>query len=1318
MKNYLAIPRQVPEFVRTEYPTFIEFLKAYYKWYQQEYLANQDLEDIVDIDSAAAEFMEYFRGQLDLYGITLKFDNRTYIKRLKEMYAAKGTFAGIEFLLQLVYDQDAVVSTPWDSVFKTSTGAWSQLNSIIVTNVNFQGHIIQDFAGNLISFQTAPDANLNVRIYETFVREVLPLPNDRYEIYVTRFSLNELLDSFTITLGDDIITGSVYNSATSVSVTAGGEGFAIGQVFIVNENLNPTFNAGNNQINGDGIYVKVKDVTPKGSIKAVDMYQFGTDYDFNDAGQFTVAFVPTDAEVTSASQSFVQKSTIEYSAVAASTRTTLFQYGFDILSNSTENIIYLDKPLDTLDGVTLNKKWVVPYENFDPVFNLIVILDHGFETGDVVCYSSDTNFVQVQNAISGNTGSVNYTSLNNFAWYIIVKDKNAIQLAKTYDDAISGTAINFNCNVSAEDTSFFYKGFDRVLIKNEVPSNRNGIYQLSLDNKTLTRILTPSVAENALEEVPVGLHDYIPARTIGPNTFPYSLDLCSYVDSDSCFNAAVSRDGTITSPAGGAPLKMEPTANDPYTNWAGFTEAAAGQTWTFSVWIKASTACSAGIYIFGLDSGGGYIELFNPMWSATTTWQEFTYSVSLVNVDTMYLAVRFDGPDLYVPGRAVWYDGLRVTKTNGVNVSENIIETPTAHGLETGALISYTANGTAITTSSGSLADGSYYIVRKNDTSFWLASSHANAISGQVIDLTGTGNAHQNFVVPAVESTLLKAKGSTVYITGGDYYSNTHWAQTNYVASLNTSPITSGGEDISFPVYFEGANKILWYVDLNDVDFTKLFVGMKVSGSYMPYGTVVTGWGYSGPNHPYITISNTNTWYGVGYHTQYINIQGGNFFNKNRWVKSGDVAKLTFNRSSMRNYTGSYTTNYNVLGDSVPIQDSFYYQAFSYVTSLEIPLKEYAGLLRSTMHPAGTRQFGKYNLSYTFEPTISASSDLNLVLNATGVADYTTTTDQQWHFDILHIIFTDNPDDPYDYRDTQYIRPFTGQSLTNQDGNTNRIMQFVKGDKPIGTANITPNGDRSNYNVQTLDLPMVFVKGDKPIGTALISPNGDRSNVNTQTLDLPMVFEKGDKPIGTATPTTGDRSWILESGIGSVTKSIGIATVSGGDRSNAAVKTLDLPMVLVKGDAAIGTATISDSPAKDFVRHSESIGAVTISMNDPPYVEKTIDRNPNNTPTLGPDYNKVIVTDTTPTYAAEYGRNPTNLAALAGSSNNVSLSDAYILNINKGAADSLGSATYTGSMVATDTYVLLYATDSNNNITNVYPYWDAGYYQDTQSITN
>ena len=1181
MKNYLAIPRQVPEFVRAEFPTFVEFLRAYYKWYQQEYLADQSLEEIFDIDQAAAEFIQYFRKQLDIYGITLNFDDRRYIRHLKEMYNSKGSTLGIQFLLQLVYDQGSLVTTPWDSVMKPSTGAWNQQTSIVISDVIFHGHTIDEFSGSLISFQTAPDENLDRRSYETFVTEVLALPNDRYELFITKFPLSELLDTFTITLGEDIVTGSVYNTVTNVSVTAGGENFAIGQVFVIDPNLNSTFNAGDNTIEGEGIYIKVKDVDRKGAIKSVDLYQYGTDYTFDDIGQFTVAFLPSDAQFTSASQSFARKDTVEYSNCVAATTKSLAQYGVNVLSTSDLHTIYLDAPLTTIDGVTINKKWVVSYEVFNDEFDTITIPNHGFTTGDLISYKSTTNFVIAKDQLVGYTGSSAEAYLDNFMWYIIVKDKNTIQLAQTYDNAIAGTPIDFYCNTTDELTSYFYKGFDRILVKNEAPQNRNGIYQVSQDNQTLTRVLTPSVAENALSEVPIGLCDDVDPRTLEFNQFPSPFDLYGFTGSAAA-SSTITRDSTVISPAGGIPLKMVVTGNDAYTNsynsspWT-FAPASSGQTWTVSVWMKSSVALTAGIFVFGADNSGVYVEGTNRMFSVTTDWVKYTTTVTLSNVNTTGLQVRLEGPDLNGSGKTVWYDDLRISLANGVSVTDNTIVLPSAHELETGAAITYTANGTAITTFDGDtdidLVDGVYYIVKKTDTSFWLATSHDNAIARQILVLSGIGNPYQTFVVPGRTSTLATAKGSNVYVTGGDYYGNTHWTQIDYIAQLDNTSTIFGTEDFNVSVGFNKDSSVIWLAE-DPTDFSKYFIGQRVSGQYIPAGATVTGWGHTTPNPtngpatgPYIqlsvpvNVSNTvasaavsiadNTinivahnfasgdaviynngggtsitylsgsttslvsggiYYaikvddnniklastysdatsipptpldlnGTGNSNQTItaasyvyvkiNFQGGNFFNRTRWRKSSDVARLTFTRGSMRNYVGTYTTNYNVLGDSVPLQDSYYYQRFSYVTSLEIPLKEYAGMLRSTMHPAGTKHFGNYNLSYQFAPTISAASELSLVLNKDSIRDYVYPSDS-WRFSVTHII------DPFENNNIIPIQ---------LEGDANRIMSLTRAATTIGS--VTP------YTLEGEDSRVMTLIRDKTtIGEVFVNPGDELWSAN------------------------------------------------------------------------------------------------------------------------------------------------------------------------------------------------------------------------------
>jgi len=159
-------------------------------------------------------------------------------------------------------------------------------------------------------------------------------------------------------------------------------------------------------------------------------------------------------------------------------------------------------------------------------------------------------------------------------------------------------------------------------------------------------------------------------RSYSPNTFPSPIDTFGYFGTAGTNNCTISRDTSIApSPANGIPLKMAVTGNDPYiatyasTNWS-FTTAAPGQTWTVSVWIRASAATTAGFFIFGANSAGGYIELVNPMFSVTTEWQRFSGSITLGNPSTTALQVRFDGPDSGGTGVNVWYDGLQVEQTS------------------------------------------------------------------------------------------------------------------------------------------------------------------------------------------------------------------------------------------------------------------------------------------------------------------------------------------------------------------------------------------------------------------------------------------------------------------------------------------------------------------------------------------------------------------------------------------------------------------------------------------------------------------------------
>jgi hypothetical protein len=70
--------------------------------------------------------------------------------------------------------------------------------------------------------------------------------------------------------------------------------------------------------------------------------------------------------------------------------------------------------------------------------------------------------------------------------------------------------------------------------------------------------------------------------------------------------------------------------------------------------------------------------------------------------------------------------------------------------------------------------------------------------------------------------------------------------------------------------------------------------------------------------------------------------------------------------------TGSWTDNKSFVSDTINIQDSYYYQDFSYEISAPRMLETYESLVKNLIHPSGMMLFGKYSLkSYITDSTIA-----------------------------------------------------------------------------------------------------------------------------------------------------------------------------------------------------------------------------------------------------------------------------------------------------------------------------------------------------------
>jgi hypothetical protein len=134
-------------------------------------------------------------------------------------------------------------------------------------------------------------------------------------------------------------------------------------------------------------------------------------------------------------------------------------------------------------------------------------------------------------------------------------------------------------------------------------------------------------------------------------------------------NCIVSRDTTLTSPAGGVPLKMVTIRNDSsittYNNPVyNLAPTRIGDTWTASVWARADKVTTGQIFIFGSNnSGSSFLEAPANTFTITTEWQRFSFTHTMVNSGTLYVQTRLDGTETFADA-TIWWDGYQLEKSS------------------------------------------------------------------------------------------------------------------------------------------------------------------------------------------------------------------------------------------------------------------------------------------------------------------------------------------------------------------------------------------------------------------------------------------------------------------------------------------------------------------------------------------------------------------------------------------------------------------------------------------------------------------------------
>jgi hypothetical protein len=100
-------------------------------------------------------------------------------------------------------------------------------------------------------------------------------------------------------------------------------------------------------------------------------------------------------------------------------------------------------------------------------------------------------------------------------------------------------------------------------------------------------------------------------------------------------------------------------------------------------------------------------------------------------------------------------------------------------------------------------------------------------------------------------------------------------------------------------------------------------------------------------------------------------------------INADDPAIFRITLGPLTKYPGYYRNNDGFLDDAIFIQDSRYYQAYSYVLKIDERLESYKSIVKTLIHPSGLALFGEYDIRNEFDIGVSLQSMVKiLVLNA------------------------------------------------------------------------------------------------------------------------------------------------------------------------------------------------------------------------------------------------------------------------------------------------------------------------------------------------
>ena len=252
----IALERQIPEFIREDYKTFVEFIKAYYQFLEETQQRN--LEDIRSIEHTLDEFIIRFKKELSIVFPTNALVNERFIlQHIRDFYKTRGSPESFQFLFRALFNKEAEIYYPSKQILRASNGSWIQEKSLFVESIS--GDLF-NLGGQIITIKTAKKS------ISVFCTRVVYYRENTYEVFIDRAYVQDISISDSVLSNDMTVSGAIIPCPAKYTITSAGSGFEIGGLYHLPSE------------SGNGSLIKITKIDGSGAIKKIQVITFGLDY--------------------------------------------------------------------------------------------------------------------------------------------------------------------------------------------------------------------------------------------------------------------------------------------------------------------------------------------------------------------------------------------------------------------------------------------------------------------------------------------------------------------------------------------------------------------------------------------------------------------------------------------------------------------------------------------------------------------------------------------------------------------------------------------------------------------------------------------------------------------------------------------------------------------------------------------------------------------------------------------------------------------------------------------------------------------------------